>query len=340
MTDQPLGRLERVHLREIWRDEARMFTPWLAREENLVLLGSTLSVELELRAQEQLVGPYRADIVCTDTADDSLVLIENQLNATDHCHLGQILTYAAGLGAATIVWIAERFTDEHRAALDWLNEVTGEKVRFFGLEVEVWRIGDSARAPKFNVVAKPNDWTKGAAGTSRSRSADLTEAKRLQLEFWTGFREYVLNRGDAVINPTKPLPQHWMNIAVGRTGFKLAAIASMLDSEAGSYESHELRAEFVIHDPQNAKGYYRALEQDRSAIDQEAGHHLIWHSEEDVRMCRIFLRRQADLRSSEARDEQYAWLLDKLEILHRVFAPRVRDLQPEPEPGLDQDSMA
>src|SRR5262249_33441872 len=153
-----LGRLERVGLREIWKNEAADFTPWLANEQNLKLLGDTLGIELHFEAQEKDVGPYRADILCRDTSDDSWVLIENQLSPTDHSHLGQILTYSAGLGAVSIVWIAERFTDEHRAALDWLNEISGENVQFFGLEIEVWRIGESARAPKFNVVAKPNDW--------------------------------------------------------------------------------------------------------------------------------------------------------------------------------------
>ena len=125
--------------------------PWLAREENLALLGETLGLELELEAVEQGVGPFRADIVCRDTVSNSRVLVENQLQGTDHRHLGQIFTYAAGLDAVTVVWIAARFTDEHRAALDWLNEITDQRVNFFGLEIELWRIGGSPLAPKFNV---------------------------------------------------------------------------------------------------------------------------------------------------------------------------------------------
>src|SRR6185312_8829511 len=105
-------------------------------------------------------GPLRADILCKDVGTDAWVLIENQLERTNHGHLGQLLTYAAGLDAVTIVWIAERFTEEHRAALDWLNERTDEKITFFGLEVELWQIGNSPVAPKFNIVSKPNDWAK------------------------------------------------------------------------------------------------------------------------------------------------------------------------------------
>ena len=164
-----LERLIKVPLREFWEGEASDFTPWLAEEENISLLGETIRVELEVEAQERNVGPFRADILCKDTATDDWVLIKNQLERTDHTYLGQLLTYAAGLEAVTVVWIAERFTDEHRAALDWLNEITAEGVSFFGLEIELWRIGDSPRAPKFNVVSHPNDWTKTVFAESTER---------------------------------------------------------------------------------------------------------------------------------------------------------------------------
>ena len=173
-TNEPMGRLERVDLREAWGTEDGDFTPWLAREENIALLGDAIGIDLEVEAQEKQVGPFRADnILCLDTAttDKHWVLIENQLYRTDHTHLGQLMTYAAGLDAVSIVWIARQFilrkTDEHRAALDWLNEITDEEIRFFGIEVELWRIGDSPPAPKFNIVSKPNDWTKSASRKPR-----------------------------------------------------------------------------------------------------------------------------------------------------------------------------
>ena len=145
MTKAPLGTMERVKdLRVVWDSEAGGFTPWLAREENLALLGDALNLELTLEGTEESVGSYRADIVCRDTLTEGLVLIENQLEQTDHRHLGQIFTYAAGLNAVTIVWIATRFNEEHRAALDWLNAITDESVNFFGIEIELWRIGGSA----------------------------------------------------------------------------------------------------------------------------------------------------------------------------------------------------
>ena len=140
MAQLNLGRLEQVELRSIWANEAGDFTPWLAQEDNLRLLGDTIGIELELEERERAVGPFSADILCKDTVGGAWVVIENQLERTDHTHLGQLITYAAGLKAATIVWIASRLTEEHRAALDWLNEITDGKFQFFGLEIEVWKI--------------------------------------------------------------------------------------------------------------------------------------------------------------------------------------------------------
>lgn len=183
-----LSRLKRVDLRAIWASELTDFTPWLAREENLAILAETLGIDLELEAQEKAVGPFRADILCKDIGTDAWVLIENQLERTDHTHLGQLLTYASGLSAVTVVWIASHFTEEHRSTLDWLNKITDESFRFFGLEIELWRIGDSPAAPKFNVVSKPNDWTHSVARAARAiDSAELSEVRATQLAYWTAF---------------------------------------------------------------------------------------------------------------------------------------------------------
>jgi hypothetical protein len=153
-----LGKLERVDLRDSWPREDTNLTPWLAKQKNLKLLGASIGMNLERVENESRVGPFRADILCKDTATDSFVLIENQLEPTDHIHLGQLMTYAAGLDTVHIIWVAKSFNDEHRAALDWLNRITMEGFHFFGIEIELWKIGDSLPAPKFNIVCKPNDW--------------------------------------------------------------------------------------------------------------------------------------------------------------------------------------
>ena len=132
-----IGRLTKLELRDFWKSEADDFTPWLAGDENIKLLGETIGLELEVQEQEKNVGPFRADILCLDISNDNYVLIENQLEKTDHTHLGQLMTYASGLDAVSIIWIAQRFTEEHRAALDWLNSITDDKFNFFGVEVEL-----------------------------------------------------------------------------------------------------------------------------------------------------------------------------------------------------------
>ena len=317
---QQLGRLHRVEIRSVFLNEAVHFTPWLSREDNLRLLAETVGMELELEEREKSVGPFSADIVCRDVATNKRVLIENQLERTDHTHLGQLITYAAGLKAVTVIWIAHPFTDQHRAALDWLNEITGEGLDFFGLEVELWRIGESSPAPKFNIVSKPNDWTKRAV-TSAGSSRELTENRKLQVAYWTAFRAFLENR-NSPIRPTKPLPQNWMNLAIGRSGFKLSAVASLYDSVNESWDSHELRAELVI-EAKEAESYYLLLEQEREVIEEEFGQALSWYNPETARVCRIFIRRAADLTKQEEWPRQHQWLAEHLERLYRVFHDRI-----------------
>ena len=189
MKTKPLGRLEKVDLREYWKREDTHFTPWLAQEENISLLGDTIGMELEVQAQEANVGPFRADILWRNTADNSMVLIENQLERTDHTHLGQLITYAAGLDAVTLVWVVQRFTEEHRAALDWLNRITDDDFHFFGLEIQLWQIGDSVPAPRFNLVAKPNDWSKLVKDAAAR--GGLTESQQARVEYWLSFNAFL-----------------------------------------------------------------------------------------------------------------------------------------------------
>jgi hypothetical protein len=132
----PLGRLEKVELRHAWPDERANFTPWLAQEENLAQLGEAIGLQLEPEAVEKQVGRFAADILAKSMPDERWVLIENQIEPTDHCHLGQLLTYAAGLDARIIIWIAEVFREEHRAAIDFLNTATSEEYAFFAVQLE------------------------------------------------------------------------------------------------------------------------------------------------------------------------------------------------------------
>lgn len=328
MTNNQLGRLEQVSLRDIWVTEDRHFTPWLAGEENLSLLGDTLGIELALESTEQSVGPFSADILCKNTADDSWVLIENQLEKTDHTHLGQLLTYASGLQAVTIVWISSRMTEEHRAALDWLNEITAKDFNFFGLEIECWKIGNSTVAPKFNMVSKPNEWARTVSRntTQRSRS-ELSELQKTQLDFWTDFRDYV-GDNETQFKVGNPLAQNYMNVGIGRSGIGMVAIASYLNTAKNTWHSNELRTELYLWS-EDAKGHYEQLLAMKDSIEGELNKNLIWHNDPEVKSCRIYTRKEPiNINDKTKWPEYFAWLSTELDDFYTYFKPIITSLEP------------
>lgn len=314
-----LGKLVKIELRDIWLSESSDFTPWLAREENLLTLGETLGLELELEAQEKAVGPFRADILCKDIGTNAWVLIENQLERTDHSHLGQLLTYASGLEAVTIVWIAARFTDEHRSTLDWLNRITDETFRFFGVEVELWRIGESPAAPRFNIVSKPNNWNKLVAQAARAiDDADLTSTKSLQLAYWAAFGNALMAMGGPLAKERKPQPQSWMSYSIGRTG--VGVNASMIRPKK------QVRAELYMSGS-HAKPRFWLLQKQKAEIEAETGYPLDWDELPEGKDTRISISlNDADPEIQSDWLRQHEWLAARLNEFYKVFSGRVRML--------------
>jgi hypothetical protein len=251
------------------------------------------------------------------------------LEGTDHTHLGQLLTYAAGLNAVTIVWIAREFTEEHRATLDWLNEITDDRFNFFGLEIELWRIGDSPVAPKFNVVCKPNDWSKIITDAAkRIDRGELTEIKQLQLEYWESLRKTLLER-KSVIKPQKPLPQHWTNFAIGRANFYLVAMVNTRDSLIGCG---------LICSGPDAKSHFNLLFRDKKVIEEEFGTPLEWRELPDKKESQVFLRQHdVDPTDRDRWPEQNLWLKEKLERFHLTFAHRVKQLDASDYEGIEPE---
>ncbi|WP_419797913.1 MAG: DUF4268 domain-containing protein [Terasakiella sp.] len=314
-----LGRLEKVNLRDVWEKEDQHFTPWLAREENLAILGETLNLALELEAVEKPVGEFRADILCRNTDDnDTRVLIENQLENTDHKHLGQLMTYAAGLDAATIIWIAAKFTDDHRAAMDWLNEITSDNFRFFGLEVELWKIGNSQAAPKFNIIAKPNDWTRSVArATKQISESDLTPTKTSQFKYWTTFREKLLSENSPV-RPQKAYPQHWMNFGIGRSGFHMSALLNSTE--------HQIGVELNITSD-DAKPLFWLLHEDKDEIESKLGFELDWKELLNRKQSKLLFVKPNCNPMNELHWADYQnWMQSHLEKLKAVMGPYIKAL--------------
>ena len=314
MNRQSLGRLERVELRDVWSNEATDFTPWLAQPENLKVLEETLGIDLEVEAIEKPVGPFSADILCKDLGTNRSVLIENQLERTDHRHLGQLLTYAAGLQAVTVIWIAARFTEEHRAALDWLNEITEESLCFLGLEVEVWRIGGSPAAPRFNIISKPNEWSRSVKNAPADPSRSRLHATHRN--YWAAFHE-VLNRvGGPVSGNRKPQPQSWMGYRVGRSGVSLFASRQPRKQRvcASLYLSGE-----------KANAFFAGLKQDKDSIESELGWPLDWREMPKEREIVTYLN-SVDPDNESDWPQQHEWLAERINAMHAVFSPRIKNL--------------
>lgn len=310
-----LGTIKKMDLRDVWSSEASDFTPWLAKDENIALLGEAIGLELEVESQEKNVGPFRADILARDLTSNHYVLIENQLEQTNHNHLGQIMTYAAGLDAFSIIWIAKSFTEEHRAALDWLNRITEENINFFGIEIEVIQIGDSLPAPQFKVVAKPNDWSKSVR--SSASTGELTDTKLKQQQYWTEFKEYVEKNGSP-FKVQKPSPQHWTNIALGRSNFYLSLTVNS--------QSHIICINLEIGGAR-AKEHFDKL---RNLYEDDSKEHISadieWLRLDDRKSCMVKLSKSFNFTDESSRDEQYAWFVEYVKKYIHYFRPKVKSI--------------
>lgn len=240
-----LSRLIKIDLREAWKNEANDFTNWLAHNENLQLLSDEIGIDISLVQTEASVGKFSVDILAEEENTGRKVVIENQLEATNHDHLGKIITYASGFDAEIIIWIVKDVRDEHKQAVDWLNEHTDEKINIFAIRMELWQIGDSPYAPKFQIISKPNDWAK-AVKKSRTQS-DLSDRRLMQLEFWTHFKEFAESNKSA-LRTRKPYPQHWYDISIGNSKSHLSLV---IDAD-----KEQIRCEFYIPD---SKPLYEAL---------------------------------------------------------------------------------
>ena len=315
---QDLKQLTPVELSEVWETEPQHFTPWLAQEENLTRLGKTLGIDLELKAQEINVGGFRADLLCKNTVDDSWVLIENQLAPTDHRHVGQLLTYAAGLEASIVIWIAQTFRSEHCAMVDYLNRITNERYRFFGIEVKVWQIEDSARAVQFEVVSSPNGWSRGVSrDTRRAANQELSETQQRQIRYWTGLREYMVEKGGSVNCPS-PGPWRYLELGIGRTNFGIMIWQAQTRNEIGIW---------LYIGGDNAEAYFRLLEEQREEIHTEMGETLQWVELAGNQRNRICLNKgDTDPLDENDWPHQYEWFTTQLKVFDTVFRERIRGL--------------
>lgn len=310
--DIELGTLEKVDPRTVWKSEASAFTPWLAR--NIDRLGKALALDLEVRETEAAVGDFACDIVAIDVNRNRPVIIENQLEPTDHRHLGQLLTYAAGLDAAVVVWVSREVREEHRQAIDWLNRHTDDGIEFFAVVVELLRIGASPPAVQFRPVAAPNAWGKQSAAAPKS--ALSTKGAAYQEFFQKLIDELRTKHG--FTNARVAQAQNWYNFASGVTGVRYSA-----SFDKGS----RMRAEVYIDTTSKARNEaaFDYLHARRSESEREFGATLEWERLDHRRASRIYvaLPDTSIEDAQERQDEMLAWMVQNLLALKAVFGPRL-----------------
>ena len=258
-----LGKLQEVDIRTVWKHEQYDFSKWLASEENIQELGDTLNLSLADVETEKFVGNYRCDIICKDEITGKMVLIENQLEPTNHDHLGKIITYASGLDAAVVVWIVSSARDEHASAIEWLNKHTDDEISFFLLEVHAYKIGDSDPAPQFKIIEQPNDFVKTVKAVAKN--TDLNESQKSRLEFWTQFNEVIDAKGKP-FNKRKATTDHWYNVAIGSSDANISI--DLVNKE------HKIRVSLWINDN---KEIFDALLQRKNDIEGALGFELEWN---------------------------------------------------------------
>ena len=325
MTTPSLAKIERVNLREAWPNEAQHFTPWLA--ENLSALGEALGMDLELQETEASVGGYSLDILATDLNGTRPVIIENQLEATNHTHLGQLLTYAAGYDANVIVWLTQEFRDEHRQALDWLNQRTGEDTQFFGVVVELWKIGNSLPAPHFKLVATPNVWGKSSkppvilnlSGQFRQSLRDACDAQGIKYSGRPGGNSPWLNFEFPIKNVRYGATWHG-----GKPGLEMIIERPGDDGHVWNQTAFE------------ALERYRP-EINKCLVESDQEYEPVWEPvQEPQKRSRIYICRNGDVyKETESWDEFQSWLIGKLHKFQEVFTPRLKQFIEQEQQTID-----
>jgi hypothetical protein len=305
-----LGKLKYVDVRKQWQNEARNFTPWLA--ENIDEIADKIGVELEVEDTEVSAGPFSADILAKDTGTDRYVIIENQLEKTNHDHLGKSITYASVLNASTILWVATDFTEEHKKALDWLNDLTNEDISFYGIKLELLKIDDSKNAVNFDIISGPNQTVRS---TRKMVNKGTTEIQKFQLEFWIDFKER-LSKIRKDISLQTPRPQNWFDIAIGKAHIHVTNTCSLKKSEVttGIYISNKIADEMLLF-----------LEERKEEIEEKMGEKLIWDPYPQYIDKRIMLRKSTDLNNPQKREEALIWLTKYASKFRDVFSPIVQE---------------
>lgn len=304
-----LSKITKVNPREVWAHEAYDFTKWLAAEENMALLSDEMQIQFENIRIESAAGRYFVDIVADVADNGGKVIIENQLETTNHRHLGQLITYASAFDAKFILWVVTDFNEEHKQAIDWLNRNISENTNFFLVQVEVYRIDDSRPAPKFTVISEPNNW--GRMVKSSASGNEVSDTKLLQHEFWEQLIEIARNESHLSYG-SKARPQHWYNLSFGTSR---AHIALTTNTQKGL-----IGCEIYIR---NDKELFDLFAQQKEEIEAEVGMALNWMRRDEATACRITTTAEIDITKRGNWQRANEWLIQSADAFATAFARRI-----------------
>ena len=307
-----LGKLEKVDLRKVWKHEARNFSTWLVLPENLEVLGAQLGIEIEPLGTEIEVGRFRIDILAKEPNTGENIIIENQLESTNHDHLGKVITYAAGLDARYLIWIVKEVLPEHLKAIEWLNEHLDDTVRCFLVKIEVWKIGNSDPAPRFEIISVKNDW---AATIKRTTSSTGPSAVGLrQQDFWIKLCAYMKSK-DPQVRLHTPRPQGFLDFGMGSP---LAHVVLVINTQKNRFS-----AELYINNDKNLCSYLQSREDE---IKSSLGVELDWFEGNIASGVKVF-NVVDDVFDSAKELEYFEWLNSKVIQFKSVFKPLIIEYQ-------------
>lgn len=301
-----LGRLREIgDLRTVWPHEALDFTPWLSQDDNMTLLADAVGLDITVEETESSVGDFNVDIFASETGTDRKIIIENQLEDTDHDHLGKLITYASGKSADIVIWVVKHAREEHKAAIEWLNNHTDEKIGFFLCEIKLYRIGDSEPAVKFEVLEKPNDWAKEI-----KKNAFTGETQQRRYEYWAAFQNYAFQNPAFAgeFKRRKPSADHWLDYSIGSSECYI--------SVSQIRNRNELNVALYIR---NNEELYQSLAEHQDEIDKKAGIPLSWCKLEGRKASKIMIARTAAFEDQGRWSEQFDWLMDTMLKVKRAF---------------------
>lgn len=302
-----LGSLEKIeNLRVVWKHEAIDFTPWLSEEDNIAILGDAIGIEISEVTTEASVGGFSADIIAKETGTDRTIVIENQLEDSNHDHLGKIITYASGRDASIIIWIVKNAREEHKKAIEWLNTNMDENIDLFLIQIELWKINDSAPAVRFNVLEQPNTWAKEV----KKISHEMSETMAFKLEYWTEFSDYVFQEQSfsRIFNKRKPSTDHWYSVGSGNSEFHFSFLINTI--------RNIITVECYIS---NNKDLFHQFHDNKDKVESITESVLDWRELPEKKASRILIEKKVNLRDRTQWKLQFNWMKEMGIKFYKAF---------------------